>query len=163
MQILPLCYLHLVAASRSYTCAQDGHDTVQHIYVYPLCLRKRFLCSCSSELLWTSASFPMLLCTFFEFDVHSKTACILNVCPSTVKKYSLNVCRMVWNLYYTVLWTLPCSLCLHRQLYFIKPLPETQLALLSSCSGDNTGHPWLHDGACWGTERGLCCPLPDLG
>ena len=29
MQILPLCYLHLVAASRSYTCAQDGLDTVQ--------------------------------------------------------------------------------------------------------------------------------------
>ena len=29
MQILPLCYLHLVAASRSYTCAQDGVDTVQ--------------------------------------------------------------------------------------------------------------------------------------
>ena len=29
MQILPLCYLHLVAASRSYTCAQDGLDTAQ--------------------------------------------------------------------------------------------------------------------------------------
>ena len=29
MQILPLCHLHLVAASRSYTCAQDGLDTVQ--------------------------------------------------------------------------------------------------------------------------------------
>ena len=29
MQILPLCYLHLVAASRSYTCAQDDLDTVQ--------------------------------------------------------------------------------------------------------------------------------------
>ena len=29
MQILPLCYLHLVAASRSYTCDQDGVDTVQ--------------------------------------------------------------------------------------------------------------------------------------
>ena len=29
MQILPLCYLHLVAASRSYTCAQGGLDTVQ--------------------------------------------------------------------------------------------------------------------------------------
>ena len=28
-QILPLCYLHLVAASRSYTCTQDGLDTVQ--------------------------------------------------------------------------------------------------------------------------------------
>ena len=27
MQILPLCYLHLVAVSRSYTCAQDGLDT----------------------------------------------------------------------------------------------------------------------------------------
>ena len=26
MQILPLCYLHLVAASRSYSCAQDGLD-----------------------------------------------------------------------------------------------------------------------------------------
>ena len=29
MQILPLCYPHLVAASHSYTCAQDGLDTVQ--------------------------------------------------------------------------------------------------------------------------------------
>ena len=29
MQILPLCYLHLVAASCSYTCAQDGVDTAQ--------------------------------------------------------------------------------------------------------------------------------------
>ena len=29
MQILPLCYLHMVAASRSYTCAQDGLDTPQ--------------------------------------------------------------------------------------------------------------------------------------
>ena len=29
MQILPLCYLHLVAASHSYTCAQDGVDTVR--------------------------------------------------------------------------------------------------------------------------------------
>ena len=29
MQILPLCYLHLAAASRSYTCVQDGLDTVQ--------------------------------------------------------------------------------------------------------------------------------------
>ena len=29
MQNLPLCKLHLVAASRSYTCAQDGLDTVQ--------------------------------------------------------------------------------------------------------------------------------------
>ena len=28
MQIMPLCYLHLVAASRSYTCPQDGLDTV---------------------------------------------------------------------------------------------------------------------------------------
>ena len=29
MQILPLCYLYLFAASRSYTCAQDGLETVQ--------------------------------------------------------------------------------------------------------------------------------------
>ena len=29
MQILLLCYLHLVAASHSYTCAQDDLDTVQ--------------------------------------------------------------------------------------------------------------------------------------
>ena len=29
MQILPLCYLHFVAASHSYTCAQDNLDTVQ--------------------------------------------------------------------------------------------------------------------------------------
>ena len=29
MQILSLCKLHLVAASSSYTCAQDGLDTVQ--------------------------------------------------------------------------------------------------------------------------------------
>ena len=29
MQIMPLCYLYLVAASRSYTCTQDGLDTVQ--------------------------------------------------------------------------------------------------------------------------------------
>ena len=29
MQILPLCYLHLVAASRSYSCVQDGLNTVQ--------------------------------------------------------------------------------------------------------------------------------------
>ena len=27
MQLLLLCHLHLVAASRSYTCAQDGLDT----------------------------------------------------------------------------------------------------------------------------------------
>ena len=28
MQILPLCYLHLAAASPSFTCVQDGFDTV---------------------------------------------------------------------------------------------------------------------------------------
>ena len=33
MQILPLCYLHLVAASRSYACAQDDLDTVQLVLV----------------------------------------------------------------------------------------------------------------------------------
>ena len=27
--VVPLCKLHLVAASRSYTCTQDGLDTVQ--------------------------------------------------------------------------------------------------------------------------------------
>ena len=29
IKVVPLCKLHLVAASRSYTCAQDGVDTVQ--------------------------------------------------------------------------------------------------------------------------------------
>ena len=29
IKVVPLCKLHLVAASRSYTCAQDGLDTVQ--------------------------------------------------------------------------------------------------------------------------------------
>ena len=28
LQILPLCYLHLVNASRCYACSQDGLDTV---------------------------------------------------------------------------------------------------------------------------------------
>ena len=29
IKVVPLCKLHLVAASRSYTCAQGGLDTVQ--------------------------------------------------------------------------------------------------------------------------------------
>ena len=29
IKVVPLCYLHLVAASCSYTCAQDGLYTVQ--------------------------------------------------------------------------------------------------------------------------------------
>ena len=33
MQIVPLCYLHLVAAYQFYTCAQDGLDTVQLVLV----------------------------------------------------------------------------------------------------------------------------------
>ena len=40
IKLVPLCKLDLVAASRSYTCAQDGVDTVQlalvviYIYIY---------------------------------------------------------------------------------------------------------------------------------
>ena len=44
MQILPLCYLHLVAASHSYTCAQDGLHTVQFVLVVfflPIVVPKR--------------------------------------------------------------------------------------------------------------------------
>ena len=33
IKVVPLCKLHLVAASRSYTCALDGLDTVQLVLV----------------------------------------------------------------------------------------------------------------------------------
>ena len=46
MQIPPLCYLYLFAASRSYTCAQDGLETVQLVLVASQLAQILYLHSC---------------------------------------------------------------------------------------------------------------------
>ena len=73
--------LHACTYVAMHVPATISYALYKHTRVLNAVLQSADLLQC------TIASFPMLLCTLFEFNVHGEAACILNVCPSIYHSY----------------------------------------------------------------------------